>query len=102
MVESRIPFRAVPRLNAPILRCQPLSAPAIPPPKGIWQWSRLIARRCAQSFRLMVGVQDYANYVEHQHRHHPDLPVMSERDFHRYCLEARFPSKGGKLGKCPC
>jgi len=34
--------------------------------------------------------------------HHPDQPAMSERDFHRYCLDARFPGKGGKLGKCPC
>lgn len=65
-------------------------------------WLRLIAQRVAQSFRLMVGVQDYGNYVNHMRRHHPETTPMSEREFHRYCLDARFPSKAGKLGKCPC
>nr|MBA2814433.1 Small protein YbdD [Candidatus Pantoea persica] len=49
-----------------------------------------------QSFRLMVGVQDYQNYLQHMRQHHPDLPPMSEREFHSYCLDARFPSQAGK------
>ncbi len=50
----------------------------------------------------MVGVQDYQTYLQHMRLHHPERSPMSEREFHRYCLDARFPSQGGKLGKCPC
>lgn len=79
-----------------IIRCQRLSSPA---PGFSWQQ---LWRGLKQSFRLMVGVQDYQNYLQHMRHHHPDLPPMSEREFHRYCLDARFPSQAGKLGKCPC
>nr|WP_032911890.1 CstA-like transporter-associated (seleno)protein [Yersinia frederiksenii] len=84
-----------------ITRCIPL-VPRVTRPTTLRAWARLIAHRVAQSFRLMVGVQDYGNYVNHMRRHHPETPPMNERDFHRYCLDARFPSKAGKLGKCPC
>jgi uncharacterized short protein YbdD (DUF466 family) len=50
----------------------------------------------------MVGVQDYRNYVAHMQVRHPEIAPMTEREFHRRCLEARFPSEGGKMGKCPC
>lgn len=82
------------RLNN-ITRCQLLAAPAR------FSWRRLW-RGLQQSFRLMVGVHDYQNYLQHMQHHHPDLTPMSEREFHRYCLDARFPSQAGKLGKCPC
>jgi len=78
-----------------ITRCRPLDAPRR------FSW-RTLWRGVQQSFRLMVGVQDYQNYLQHMQRQHPDLTPMSERDFHRYCLDARFPSQAGKLGKCPC
>ena len=42
------------------------------------------------------------NYLRHMQQHHPAATPMTEKAFHRYCLEARFPSKGGKIGKCPC
>jgi len=79
-----------------VIRCQQLSAPV-----SGFRWRRLW-RGLQQSFRLMVGVQDYQNYLQHMRHHHPDRPPMSEREFHRYCLDARFPSQAGKLGKCPC
>ncbi|MEZ3500485.1 YbdD/YjiX family protein [Pantoea sp. KPR_PJ] len=79
-----------------IICCQQLAAPATG-----FSWRRLW-RGLQQSFRLMVGVQDYQNYLQHMRHHHPDLAPMSEREFHRYCLDARFPSQAGKLGKCPC
>lgn len=63
---------------------------------------RLLMSRLAQSFRLMVGVQDYPTYLRHINQQHPASKPMTEKEFHRYCLEARFPGKGGKLGKCPC
>jgi uncharacterized short protein YbdD (DUF466 family) len=80
-----------------IIRCHP--AFSVPPETFSW---RGFWRGLQQCFRLMVGVQDYQKYLQHMHLHHPDQPPMNERDFHRYCLDARFPSQAGKLGKCPC
>ncbi|PEI02450.1 hypothetical protein CRM79_04055 [Pantoea agglomerans] len=80
-----------------IIRCHPTASPM--PQARSW---RGFWRGLQQCFRLMVGVQDYEKYLQHMHLHHPDQPPMNERDFHRYCLDARFPSQAGKLGKCPC
>lgn len=55
-----------------------------------------------QSFRLMVGVPDYENYVEHMKKHHPDLTPMDAKTFYRHCVDARYPTAGGNLKKCPC
>ncbi|WNN42523.1 MULTISPECIES: YbdD/YjiX family protein [Winslowiella] len=94
-IHARRALTGVPQL----LRCHRLiTAPPPAEPLSL----RLIVKRLAQCFRLMVGVQDYQNYLRHMQAQHPLTPPMSERDFHRYCLEARFPSKAGKLGKCPC
>ena len=80
-----------------IIRCHLTASPKpqVLTWRGVW-------RGLQQCFRLMVGVQDYQKYLQHMRLHHPDQPPMNERDFHRYCLDARFPSKPGKLGKCPC
>lgn len=86
------------RQIAKIQRCRPLMPLTAPPSRG---W-RLLWQRLTQSFRLMVGVQDYQNYLRHMRQQHPAAEPMSEKAFHRYCLEARFPSKAGKMGKCPC
>ena len=68
-----------------------------------WQSKlKLIITRLAQSFRLMVGIHDYQVYVQHMRQHHPQLQVMTEKQFYRHCLEARYPTKAGKVGKCPC
>ena len=50
----------------------------------------------------MVGVPDYQTYVEHMQKNHPDLEPMDEKTFHRYCVDARYPTAGGTLKKCPC
>ncbi|MCH4247262.1 MAG: YbdD/YjiX family protein [Acinetobacter populi] len=67
-------------------------------------WSRVAVlwQRLQQSFRLMVGVPDYQTYLTHMQTHHPDLTPMDEKTFHRYCVDARYPSKGGNMKKCPC
>ena len=67
-------------------------------------WSRIATlwTRLQQSFRLMVGVPDYQTYVEHMKKHHPDIDPMDEKIFHRYCVDARYPTAGGTLKKCPC
>ncbi|NGX86554.1 putative selenoprotein [Rahnella sp. Lac-M11] len=101
MSESRSLFKT-PRLTAfHIIRCRPLFI-VEPKPHNIAGWLRLAVKRTAQSFRLMVGVQDYGNYVAHMQVRHPEIAPMTEREFHRRCLEARFPSESGKMGKCPC
>lgn len=63
---------------------------------------KLIWQRLQQSFRLMVGVPDYQTYLEHMAKNHPDLVAMDEKTFHRYCVDARYPSAGGSMKKCPC
>ena len=67
-------------------------------------WSKIAVlwKRLQQSFRLMVGVPDYQNYVEHMAKHHPDLTPMDEKTFYRHCVDARYPSAGGGIKKCPC
>jgi len=60
----------------------------------------LVISRLAQSFRLMVGVRDYVGYVRHMQQQHPELTPMTEKAFHRYCIDARYLGKGG--GRCPC
>ena len=49
----------------------------------------------------MVGVPDYPTYLDHMRNHHPDLEPMDEKTFFRYCVDARYPGKGG-LKRCPC
>lgn len=63
---------------------------------------QVIWKRLQQSFRLMVGVPDYQTYLEHMAKNHPDLTAMDEKTFHRYCVDARYPSAGGVMKKCPC
>ncbi|MEG3135803.1 CstA-like transporter-associated (seleno)protein [Rouxiella sp. T17] len=101
MSEYGLPYRHYPQRFLTITRCQPMVARP-PRPENIKQWLVYIGKGIAQSFRLMVGVQDYPNYVRHMALHHPEQTPMTEKAFHRYCLDARFPSEAGKLGKCPC
>lgn len=63
---------------------------------------QVIWQRLQQSFRLMVGVPDYQHYLEHMAKNHPDLVAMDEKTFHRYCVDARYPSAGSGMKKCPC
>ncbi|UJD88797.1 putative selenoprotein [Rahnella aquatilis] len=101
MSDSRALFKTPRPAVLQVIRCQPLFT-VQPKPHNVAGWLRLAIKRTAQSFRLMVGVQDYQNYVRHMAIRHPEMTPMTEREFHRRCLEARFPSEGGKMGKCPC
>jgi uncharacterized short protein YbdD (DUF466 family) len=57
-----------------------------------------LGKYLGQAARLMVGMPDYDNYVEHMHKTHPDQPVMSYEVFFRERQDARY---GGKAGpKC--
>jgi uncharacterized short protein YbdD (DUF466 family) len=50
--------------------------------------SRLTA--LATLLRRLAGMPDYAAYVEHARRCHPEAPLLSERDFFRDYLRARY------------
>ncbi|MFM8466347.1 MAG: YbdD/YjiX family protein [Oxalobacteraceae bacterium] len=52
-----------------------------------------------QTARLMVGLPDYDNYLNHMAANHPDQPVMSYEAFFRERQEARYGGKG-KITRC--
>ena len=49
-----------------------------------------ILMRLASAVRRLAGMPDYAAYLEHAQRCHPDRPVLSERDFFTEFLRARY------------
>ncbi len=100
----QVPFKMEPGSRLPITAIcfNPEAIGHVQVSLSLMQKIRLFISRIAQSFRLMVGVHDYQAYVLHMQLKHPEKPPMTEKEFHRYCLEARYPSKAGKLGKCPC
>lgn len=69
-------------------------------PSGAKRWMGSLGqagRYLGQSLRLMVGMPDYDNYLNHMERTHPDQEPMSYEAFFRERLEARY---GGAAGKC--
>ena len=50
-----------------------------------------------QAARMLIGIPDYDNYVQHMKDNHPDKPVMTYNEFFRERQEARY---GGGDGKC--
>lgn len=60
----------------------------------------LLCERVVQTARLMVGVPDYENYVQHQRREHPGEPIMSYEQFFRERVEARYAIGKGKFRGC--
>ncbi len=56
--------------------------------------------RVQETGRLMVGVPSYDRYVEHRKTTHPDLPVMSYREF--FCERQDSRYGGGSSGNFKC
>ena len=52
-----------------------------------------------QTARLMVGLPDYDNYLNHMQANHPDQPVMSYEEFFRERQDARYGGKG-RIARC--
>lgn len=52
-----------------------------------------------QTARLMVGLPDYDNYLNHMQITHPEQTVMSYEEFFRERQEARYGGKG-RLARC--
>lgn len=59
-----------------------------------------LGKYLGQAARLMVGMPDYDNYVEHMRRKHPGQPVMSYEEFFRERQEARYGGGKGKPFRC--
>ena len=52
-----------------------------------------------QTARLMVGLPDYDNYLNHMQENHPDQPAMSYEAFFRERQDARYGGRG-RVPKC--
>ena len=59
---------------------------------------RRAGRYLTQGLRLMVGVPDYDNYVQHMRLTHPEQTPMSHDEFFRERQDARYGGKNG--GRC--
>ncbi len=51
-----------------------------------------------QAAKLMIGVPDYDNYVQHMRLTHPEQTPMTYEEFFRERQDARYSGKGG--GRC--
>ncbi len=56
-------------------------------------------RYLARSLRLMVGLPDYSQYLDHMEATHPQDTPMSYEAFFNERLEARYGGKG-RIGRC--
>ncbi len=50
------------------------------------------SRWLRQACRQMFGVPDYDRYRRHLMAHHPQAPVLSEREFHAMAIDRRYGS----------
>ncbi|HEK9100901.1 YbdD/YjiX family protein [Bacillus pfraonensis] len=53
-----------------------------------------------QFISLLVGVPSYETYVIHMKQHHPEEPILCQKQFFAEAQEARFNAKGGKISRC--
>jgi uncharacterized short protein YbdD (DUF466 family) len=47
-------------------------------------------KRALRAVRRMAGMPDYAAFVEHRRRHHPDEAVPGEREYYAEYITARY------------
>lgn len=47
-----------------------------------------------QAAKMLIGIPDYDNYVDHMKTNHPDKPYMTYNEFFRERQEARYGSGG--------
>ena len=55
-----------------------------------------VARRVGNVIRRIIGAPDYDAYLAHVREHHPDRTPMSEDDFRRERLSARYSRPGSR------
>ena len=68
--------------------------------EGVARRARLVCDMVVQTARLMVGVPDYDTYVVHRQTNHPDLPIMTHKEFFRERQEARYAVGKGRFRGC--
>jgi uncharacterized short protein YbdD (DUF466 family) len=61
---------------------------------------RILIDWIAKAARLMVGVPDYQNYVEHRKTFHPGEPIMTYEEFFWERQNARYSCGKGKFKGC--
>jgi len=61
---------------------------------------RILFDWIAKAARLMVGVPDYQNYVEHRRTYHPGEPIMTYEEFFWERQNARYGCGKGKFRGC--
>ncbi len=53
-----------------------------------------------QTARLMIGLPDYDNYLNHMQVNHPDQTAMTYEEFFRERQESRYGANGRTLKCC--
>ncbi|MGM3159222.1 YbdD/YjiX family protein [Dickeya fangzhongdai] len=53
-----------------------------------------------QAARMLVGIPDYDNYVQHMQTNHPDKDIMSYEEFFRERQQARYGGSGKGGFRC--
>lgn len=66
------------------------------PLSGFRQWLSVLV----QGGRQVCGIPDYQAYLAHQHRHHPEQPLLSYEAFFRERIDARYGGRNGKMRCC--
>ena len=61
---------------------------------------RIVFSWLARTARLMVGVPDYQNSVEHRKTYHPGEPIMTYQEFFWERQQARYACGKGKFRGC--
>lgn len=51
---------------------------------------RSLRDKLVGALRKVAGMPDYAAYLEHLHRSHPERPVPTEREFYADFVRARY------------
>jgi uncharacterized short protein YbdD (DUF466 family) len=60
-----------------------------PPAQGV-------LARCAAVVRRIIGAPDYAAYVAHVRKHHPEREPLGEQEFVAERLNARYEKPGSR------
>ena len=53
-----------------------------------------------QAAKMLIGIPDYDNYVEHMKANHPDKPYMTYNEFFRERQQARYGGDGKGGVRC--
>ena len=62
---------------------------------------RIIWKHITDTARLMIGIGDYARYVQHMRECHPGQTPLSEAAYVRQRMLSHYPTSG-EIKRCPC